>query len=113
MCITPKGEDQENDNENGFNYAIDLLFRLRKSHSDRLLFKTDDLRISSAYSLFRLVDDHLTMIDELGATETPEKIYIHDPNYRHYSSVKLVLEQTEIEYAKSDRENRAIGSYYT
>jgi hypothetical protein len=96
-------------NEEGYNSAIDVLYRLRSVQS---LFNRNDLRLISAFSLFEVVEDHLYRICEQGTTETPETININDPQYEDYSSVKLVNSEKTIEYATSAREGRTVASYW-
>ena len=96
-------------NEEGFNSAISTLYRLRSGDS---LFGYGDLRVVSDFSLFEYEDPYLIRICEQGTTETPSRIDIHDPDYQHYSSVKLVRGSNTIEYATSDREGRTVASYW-
>lgn len=96
-------------NEQVLNAAIDVLYRLRRSDS---LFTPADLRIVTAFSLFEKKGDILYRHFEQGTTETPSVIRIDDPNYAHYSSVKLVDSEDTIEYATSDREGRTVASYW-
>ncbi|MFS0727101.1 hypothetical protein [Paenibacillus sp. 1P07SE] len=98
-------------NEEGYNQAIDILFRLRRDRG-RSLFGPGDLRVLSAYSLFEVSDDQLVMVHEQGTTETPEVISLGDADYAHYSSVRLVNSNETIEYATSDREGREVASYW-
>ncbi|MCU6793971.1 hypothetical protein OB236_17855 [Paenibacillus sp. WQ 127069] len=97
-------------NEDGFNTAIDTLYRLRRR--DPSLFGINDLRILSNFSLFELIGDDLYMIGEQGTTETPSHIDIHDPEYAHYSSIRLISSEKSLEYATSDREGRTVASYW-
>jgi hypothetical protein len=97
-------------NENGFNAAIDVIYRLRRA--DPKLFTPNDLRVLTAFSLFELEGDVLYRICEQGTTETPPAIHLDDPNYARYSSVKLVHSDNTIEYATSDREGRTVASYW-
>lgn len=96
-------------NEDGFNSAISTIYRLR---SEDRLFNTTDLRVVTDFSLFELEGHYLYRLCEQGTTETPKIIYIDDPNYEHYSSVKLVQGENTIEYATSDREGRTVASYW-
>lgn len=96
-------------NEQSFNAAIDVLYRLRSSDS---LFNSTDLRVVTPFSLFELEGDILLRHFEQGTTETPPLIHIKDPDYAHYSSVKLVTSEKPIEYATSDREGRTVASYW-
>lgn len=97
------------DLENGFNSAISTVYRLKSSDS---LFSTYDLRVVTDFSLFELLEPELVRLCELGTTETPRVINIHDPVYAHYSSVKLLHGEGTIEYATSDREGRTVASYW-
>jgi hypothetical protein len=99
---------QVKNNEIGFNRAIDLIFRLRKGYH----FNVIDLRVISGFSLFEVIGDDLHMIGEQETTETPVHINIHDPDYSHYSSVRLVNSSSSIEYATADREGRTVASYW-
>jgi hypothetical protein len=101
---------QVQSNEDGFNTAIDTLYRLRQRTPS--LFVVTDLHIISNFSLFELVDDGLYMIGEQGTTETPSYIDIHDQEYAHYSSVKLISSEKTVEYATSNREGRTVASYW-
>lgn len=96
-------------NEDGYNYAIDILFRLRRNVPS--LFKRDDLRIISSYSLYHLRGDVLHMIDQLGTTETPATVRLDDPRYEHYTSVKLIKNNDLLVFGASDRTRRNIASY--
>jgi hypothetical protein len=95
-------------NEEGYNLTIDLLIRSRPG---RNLFNEDDLRLVSAYSLFRLDDNKLIMIYEQGTTETPDMIDLDDPYYQHYSSVMAIKNGKTLEEANADREGRSVISY--
>jgi len=94
-------------NEDGYNAAIDTIFRLRQSDQ---LFDTSELRVHTAFSLFELEDDKLYRLCEQGTTETPRIIDIADPAYSHYSSVKLIHSGNSVEFATSDREGRTVAS---
>lgn len=96
-------------NEQVLNTAIDVLYRLRSSDS---LFHPSDLRVVAAFSLFEIQGKILYRHFEQGTTETPLVIRIDDPNFAHYSSVKLVNSEDTIEYATSDREGRTVASYW-
>lgn len=96
-------------NEDGYNSAISTIFRLRQSDN---LFNTYDLRVSTDFSLFELLDDKLFRLCEQGTTETPKIIDINDPEFSHYSSVILAHSGEPIEYASSDREGRTVASIW-
>lgn len=98
-------------NQKGYNKAIDIIMRLRMRKP--ALFGLNDLRIISGFSLFELCgDSDLYMIAEQDTTETPVHINVDDPQFEHYSSVKLVKGTETIEYASSDREGREVSSYW-
>ncbi|MCD9023195.1 hypothetical protein [Cohnella silvisoli] len=99
---------QVKNNEVGFNRAIDILYRLRNNYH----FTVNDLRIICGFSLFEVLGDDLYMLGEQETTETPLHININDPDYEHYSSVKLVGSESTIEYATADREGRTVASYW-
>jgi len=102
--------EQVSANENGFNKAIDVVYRLRETGWP--LFNFTDLRVLTGFSLFELVGDNLYMICEQETTQTPPHIHVNDPNVQHYSSVKLVASSKLLEYATSDREGRTVASYF-
>ncbi len=95
--------------ENGFNSAISTLYRLKSSDT---LFCLYDLRVVTDFSLFEYKAPMLLRLGELGTTETPEVIDVDDPDYAHYSSVRLVHGDGTIEYATSDRVGRTVASYW-
>jgi cell division protein FtsB len=92
----------------GYNRAIDILWWLR----DPPQLKKENLALLSDYSVFRLRrNKYLDRLDELGTTATPSSIDIHNSTYAHYSSVKVIKNQSQMEFSESDREGRLIASY--
>jgi hypothetical protein len=92
----------------GYNRALDLLYWLK----DPPQLKKEHLHLISDYSVFALRKNRiLEHIDSLGPTETPTSIDIDDVQFAHYSSVKVIKNQSRMEFSESDREDRSIASY--
>lgn len=91
----------------GYNRSIDLLHWMKQPAK----LKPEHLHLISDFSLFTLRRNRLIKIAELGTTETPDSISIYDSAFSGYAAVKVIRNQSKMEYTESDREGRSIASY--